>query len=77
MTCPKCSTTVESTTDQIVALGGATVSGLVIARGGIYGMMAAPYLAPILLAGALWSVVRKVACPGCGHRFNLWQAGSE
>ena len=77
MTCPKCSTTVESSTDQNVALGGSTVSGLVIANAGIFGIMAAPYLLPVLIGGLIWSATRTVACPGCGHCFTFFQAGTK
>ena len=76
MKCPKCTEFAEPKTDQVAAGGAATVSGLAIAWGGIFGMIAAPYLAPVLLGGLLWTIVRKVTCPNCGHRFTYWQAGS-
>ena len=77
MTCPKCFADVELSTDQDVALGGSVTSGLVIAKAGIFGMMAAPYLLPVLIGGLLWGAFRKVACPGCGHSFNHFQSGSK
>ena len=77
MTCPKCSAEVESTTDQHVALGGSFTSGVVIANAGIFGMILAPYLLPVLVAGVVWSAIRKVTCPGCGHRFTYFQEASK
>ena len=76
MTCPKCTQFTEPTADQVVAVGSATVSGAFVAWGGIFGMIAAPYLAPVILGGLLWTIVRRVTCPHCGHGFNYWQAGS-
>ena len=77
MTCPKCSTDTNTTTDQNVAGASATLSGLFVAKAGIFGMMAAPYLLPVIAGGALWSACRKVACSRCGHRFNFFQSGSN
>jgi len=75
MTCPKCSTEVVITTDQAVALGGSVTSGVVIANAGIFGMIAMPYLLPVVIGGLLWNACRKVTCPNCGHRFTYFQEG--
>jgi hypothetical protein len=77
MICPKCSTETEPTTDQHVAGAGATLSGLFVANAGIFGMIAAPYLLPVIVGGALWSTCRLVTCSPCGHRFNFFQSGSN
>jgi len=77
MTCPNCSKRVEETTDQSVAMTVTVGSGLAIAAPGLIGMIVAPYLAPFLVAGLLWSATRKVACPNCGHRFTLFQEGKQ
>ena len=74
MTCPKCTKSIEPKADQVAAGSAATASGLFVAWGGIFGMIAAPYLMPVVLGGLLWNIVRTVACPNCGHRFNYWQA---
>ena len=77
MTCPNCTKQVEESIDQSVATTAVVGTGLAIAAPGILGMIVAPYLAPILAAGLLWSALRKVTCPGCGHRFTCWQSGSN
>ena len=77
MKCPKCNHIAEPTADQVAAGGAAAASGLFVAWGGIFGMIAAPYLAPVILGGFLWDTCRTAACPNCGHRFNFWQSGSK
>ena len=77
MNCPKCSRDVEQSTDQNVAIGSSVTSGLVIAKAGIFGMIAAPYLLPVVIGGLIWSATRKVACPSCGHRFTYFQGGTK
>lgn len=77
MTCPRCSQHVELTPDQAAAVGASLASGLVLAAPYFATIIAAPYLAPFLVAGLVWSATRKVACPGCGHRFTLFQEGKQ
>ena len=75
MKCPKCSHAADPTVDQAVAGGAAIASGLTVAWGGLFGMIAAPYLVPVVLGGLLWNACRKVTCPKCGHRFTCFQEG--
>ena len=75
MTCPKCSIPVKESTGQSIALTAVAGSGLGIAAPGIFGMMLVPYLAPVLVAGLVWSALCKVTCPSCGHRFTYFQEG--
>ena len=75
MTCPKCTEYTDPTTDQLVIGGAATASGLFIVYGGIFGIIAAPYLAPVAVVGFLWHTCRKVTCPNCGHSFTCFQGG--
>jgi len=77
MTCPKCSILVNLTADQGIAGVSAMASGAFIAHAGIFGMIAAPYLFPVVIGGIIWIATRKVACPCCGHRFTLFQEGKR
>lgn len=74
MTCPKCKNPTEPTADQAITAGASVASGMTVAWGGIYGMIAMPYLAPVILGGVLWNACRKVTCPSCGHRFTFFQS---
>jgi hypothetical protein len=77
MHCPRCFQLVNHTADQIAAIGAMAVPTLVLGAPYIATMIAAPYLAPFLLVGLIWSATRKVSCPSCGHRFTFFQEGKQ
>lgn len=77
MNCPRCFQHVDHTADQIAAMSAMVVPGLLLGTPYIAAIIAAPYLAPFLVAGLLWSATRKVSCRGCGHRFTFFQEGKQ